>query len=157
MKVKSYATRIESGYRLYVAETGTMYNIDGRKALLTPDAVASFATTELHLHECAEEYVYVLCLNTNHKLIGLFEVSHGNANKSFLPIRETMQKALLLNASAIILLHNHPSGTPTPSENDIDATNKIAIACNLLEITCADHIIISSETNHYSFRDNGKL
>ena len=76
----------------------------------------------IRIHENAEEYMHMLCLNTKNRVIGVFEISHGTVNASIVGTREIFQKALLANAVSIILMHNHPSGDPTPSREDIKDT-----------------------------------
>jgi DNA repair protein RadC len=94
-------------------------------------------------------------MNTKNKVIGVFEISHGNVNSSVLGTREVFQKALLANAVSIILMHNHPSGDPTPSRQDIEVTKKVAEAGNLIGIELLDHIIIGD--SYTSLKEKGYL
>ena len=66
--------------------------------------------------------------------------------------RRIIKEALLTNASAIILFHNHPSGTPAPSVADINETNKLRKACDIFDISLLDHIILTDES-YYSFAE----
>ena len=70
--------------------------------------------------------------------------------------REIAKRALELNASALILVHNHPSGDPTPSQSDIDMTGQIDLACGALGLTLHDHLIIG-KSREVSFRAEGLL
>ena len=70
--------------------------------------------------------------------------------------REIAKRALELNASALILVHNHPSGDPTPSQSDIDMTTQVQRACQALDLTLHDHLIIGKE-RELSFRAQGYL
>ena len=83
-------------------------------------------------------------LNTKTKLIGETDISKGTVNASLISPRELFIEALNCGAVSIVLLHNHPSGDPTPSESDILLTKRIKDAGDLIGITLLDHIIIGN-------------
>ena len=85
-----------------------------------------------------------LMLNTKSKLIGETDISKGTVNASLVSPRELFIEALEKNAVSIILMHNHPSGDPTPSKNDILLTKRVTDAGNLIGIELLDHIIIGN-------------
>ena len=89
-----------------------------------------------------EEHVYMFCLNAGGKVIAMHEVSHGMLSSAPVSVRAIFSRALINNAAAIILAHNHPSGDPAPSDEDIAVTNKIKSAGDLMEIRLVDHIIL---------------
>ena len=70
--------------------------------------------------------------------------------------REVIKRALMLNASALLLIHNHPSGDPTPSEADLDMTNAIQKGCEVLGLTLHDHFIVGAGTE-LSLRGLGRI
>ena len=117
----------------------------------SPENVYKLATKTLNLLEAAEEYVYLITLNNKNKLTGLFEVSHGTVNSSILSPREIYIRALLLGATNIIIFHNHPSGDPEPSKEDIRVTKRLKAAGELLGVELIDHIIVGNY--YYSFRE----
>ena len=117
----------------------------------SPENVYKLATKTLNLLEAAEEYVYLITLNNKNKLTGLFEVSHGTVNSSILSPREIYIRALLLGATNIIIFHNHPSGDPEPSKEDIRATKRLKAAGELLGVELLDHLIVGDK--YYSFRE----
>lgn len=121
-----------------------------RPTLSTYDAVLDYAA----LHPV--ETFHVLYLNKKNNLI--HHEHHATGVVDHVPVypRTIIHNALNHNASAIILVHNHPSGDPTPSQADKDMTNFIHQACDLLGIALHDHIIATPRTN-YSFRANGLL
>ena len=123
------------------------------KSFYSPEAVVELSKDSLLLHRYPEEHMYMFCLNTRCKLICIFEVSSGDVNTSIFDKRGILQKALLANAVTIILVHNHPSGDPTPSSNDISITKDFRQACELIGIELADHIIIGE--TYYSFKEGG--
>jgi DNA repair protein RadC len=98
----------------------------------------------------------VLFLNHKHILIADEVLQRGTVDHTPVYPREILKRALELSASAIILLHNHPSGDPTPSKADIDMTRKVIEAASAVNITVHDHIIVS-ETGTYSFKSYGLI
>ena len=98
----------------------------------------------------------VLFLNHRHALIADEVMQRGTINHTPVYPREIVKRALELSASAIILLHNHPSGDPTPSKADIDITKKIIEAAATVSVTVHDHVIIA-QTGHYSFKSFGLI
>lgn len=141
MKVNSYKSFLNDQGNPYL-EPVQVYKVDGRKVYTSPEAIAEFVYSALKLDRCADEYTYCLCLDAKGHLIGLFEVGHGTVIASPLSPREVFQKALLLGAVSIILTHNHPSGDPTPSPEDVAVTNKVNEAGKLVDIPLTDHVIV---------------
>ncbi|HEY4414938.1 MAG TPA: DNA repair protein RadC [Verrucomicrobiae bacterium] len=92
------------------------------------------------------ETLQVLLLNTRHKLIRIDEVSDGTLDTILVHPREVFKGAISANAAAIVLVHNHPSGDPTPSDADIKVTRDLIRAGQLLKIEVIDHIIIGRPT-----------
>ena len=90
----------------------------------------------------------LLLLNTKTRLIGESNISKGTVNASLVSPRELFVEALQKNAVSIILLHNHPSGDPTPSREDILVTKRVAQAGKMIGVELLDHIIIGN--NCYS-------
>jgi DNA repair protein RadC len=103
-----------------------------------------------------KEEAKLLLLNTANIVLGVFELSKGGISGTVVDIRIILGVALKSNASAIILIHNHPSGNIQPSNPDLIITNKLKQACDLLELKLLDHLIISKE-GYYSFTDSGIL
>ncbi len=102
------------------------------------------------------EHMYALYLNNSNKITGYYLLSIGGITGTLVDIRVTFQAALLSNAVAMILVHNHPSGTLKPSSADKAITKKIANAGEMLDIKLLDHLIIT-EDNYYSFADENAL
>ena len=102
------------------------------------------------------ERVRVLYLDTKNRLILDDQLSDGTLDEATIHPREVVKKALDLGASALILVHNHPSGSPEPSRADVQITNKIAEAGRLLGITVHDHVIIGKE-GHVSLKAKGLI
>ncbi len=108
------------------------------------------------------ESVRVICLNTKHMVLGVDEVTRGTLNESLIHAREVFRPALARQAYAIVLVHNHPSGNPQPSDADLRATRQMKQAGDVLQIELLDHIILGAphngqEKNYFSFKDEGLL
>ena len=102
------------------------------------------------------ERVRVLYLNSQNMLIHDEHVGDGSIDEAAIHPREVIRRALDIGASALILVHNHPSGKPEPSRADIDVTNRIAEAGRLLGIVVHDHVIIGRQ-GHVSLRSKGLI
>lgn len=138
-----------------VKESASNYDVSN-ESLTNPLIVAKLLNEIFNLENQTDEHFVMLCLNTKNKIIGAFEICIGTINTSLVNIRGIMQRALLCNASRIMIAHNHPSGEPNPSKEDKDTTKKIKQACELMGITLLDHIIIG-EQDMFSFKAEGLL
>ena len=99
------------------------------------------------------EESWVLFLTADNRLLCKEMITKGTLTSTPLDARTILRRALLNNAAAIILTHNHPSGNPTPRNSDIKMTSDIKEACHLMSITLVDHLIISTDS-YFSFADN---
>ncbi len=99
------------------------------------------------------EQFRILFLNKKNILLADELQSSGTVDQTSVYPREIVKRVLFYEATAIILVHNHPSGDPTPSKSDIDLTKQIADACAVINVIIHDHVIISS-TKFYSFKSN---
>jgi DNA repair protein RadC len=93
--------------------------------------------------KATKEKFIVIYLNGSHDIIGHDVVTLGLVNRTIVHPREVFRGAILLNACAVILAHNHPSGNMTPSDEDVDITNRMVDAGNIIGINVLDHLIIS--------------
>lgn len=94
-----------------------------------------------------QEQFVVACLDTKHRVQSVVVVTIGTLDASLVHPREVFKPAILEGSSAVILSHNHPSGNTTPSQEDIQVTNRLTEAGKLLGITVLDHIIHGDGTN----------
>ena len=83
-----------------------------------------------------------MLLDTRNRMVKLVEVYRGSLNSSLIRVSEVFKEAVRANAAAIIVVHNHPSGDPTPSPEDISVTHAIVQAGKLLDIEVLDHIVV---------------
>ena len=109
------------------------------------------------------ESVRVVCLNTKHKVLAVEEVTRGTLNESLFHPREAFRPALTRQAHAVILVHNHPSGDPQPSDADLHVTRQMKQAGELLRVELLDHVILGAPQkdgagrSYFSFKDGGLL
>ena len=127
---------------------------EDRPVIRSADDVASIMEPIVSL--LAEEHFYVLLLNTKNRVNGIHEVSVGSLNATVVHPREIFKAAILSNSAAVILVHNHPSGDPTPSPEDVALTKKLVEAGRVMDITVLDHVICG-EGKYASLRERGEL
>lgn len=120
----------------------------------SPTSIAEYYMEDMRHRQ--QEHMKLLMFNTKTKLLGETEVSKGTVNASLISPRELFIEALQKNAVSIILMHNHPSGDPSPSKEDILITKRIKSAGELIGIQLLDHIIIGDNC-YISFAQAGLL
>ena len=125
-----------------------------RQVISSWDAVLDYCHTTM-AHRETEQF-RVLFLDRKNVLIADEEQARGTVDHVPVYPREVVKRALELNASAVILVHNHPSGDPTPSDSDISMTRQVDEAARALGLTLHDHLIIGKSTE-LSFRSAGYL
>ncbi|PIC95708.1 DNA repair protein RadC [Sporosarcina sp. P26b] len=106
------------------------------------------------LGELDREYFVVMCLDVKNQPTAMNVCHIGSLNASLVHPREIMKSAILSNAASIIVLHNHPSGQPEPSPEDIDVTKRLVEAGSIMGIELLDHIVIGSDS-FVSLKDKG--
>ena len=121
----------------------------------SPAEVYQAALQLLALHEEPEEHFCIFCLNTKNKIVGVHTISIGSLNASIVHPREVFKAAMLNNAAAIICIHNHPSGDPKPSWEDIETTKRLVEAGEILGIRVLDHVIIGEQ--YLSIKEEGLM
>ncbi|TAJ31779.1 MAG: DNA repair protein RadC [Nitrospirae bacterium] len=137
-------------YRIsLVRETG--YPAPSR---LITDSLSAAAALRPLFEGLDREQFAVCCLDAKHAIIGVNIVSTGSLTLCIVHPREVFKPAILMNACALICVHNHPSGDPTPSQEDQVLTARLRTASDHLGITVLDHLILGDE-RIYSFADHG--
>lgn len=155
MRITTYKSYInESRLNYMVKESSTNY--PSMDSIHTPQDIAEIMRNVFHIHELAEETVYMVCLNTKGVPTAFFVIGKGTVNACYFSTREIFIQALLSSAVQIILCHNHPSGDVTPSEEDITITGTIKTAGILLNIPLNDHVIIGGY-HYFSFKEQGLI
>jgi DNA repair protein RadC len=118
-------------------------------ALSTPDAAAEFARELLAAHDDDREHFWAIFLNAQNGYTGHHLVSTGSLSASIVHPREVLGPALREGAAHLILVHNHPSGDPTPSKEDVSLTRQLVEGARLLGIRLHDHVIVGNGSGHW--------
>ena len=138
-----------------VKESGGRYDID--KQVSNPIKARDLFVEVLELDQRAEEVFAIATLDVHNKVTGVFEVSTGTLSSSLVAPREVFKRAILMNAAAILLGHNHPSTVPEPSSDDIQTTKKLVKSGKILGINVVDHIVIGDRDNYISMKEENLI
>ena len=128
-------TQVGRYYQVKCAESG--------KILRTIEQCGNYLVPYFYGRE--RETVFMLCLDAKCKVLCCKKVGEGSVNSANIPIRRLVELALGAKASTVVLAHNHPSGLAIPSADDIQTTHRVAAALGAVEITLADHIVVSRD------------
>lgn len=137
-KAAQIKAAVELGNR-FAASTPTEHPV-----IQSPEDAASLILYEMGALE--QEHLNVMLLDTRNRMVKLVEVYRGSLNSSLIRVSEVFKEAVRANAAAIIVIHNHPSGDPTPSQEDISVTRAIVQAGKLLDIEVLDHIVVGKNS-----------
>jgi DNA repair protein RadC len=145
-KTAQLKAALEIGRRLLLTSQ------ESRPQIRSPTDAAQLMLIEMsHLDQ---EHLRVLCLDTKNRVQKIQTVYVGSLNSSIVRVGEVFKEALRLNSAALIVVHNHPSGDPTPSPEDVLVTRQIVEAGQLLEIEVLDHLVIG-HGRFVSMRERG--
>ncbi len=147
-KATTLKAALELGKRLATADPVK------RPTVNSPQDVAQLLMEEMRYLD--QEYFKVVTLTTKNHVLGIGQVSVGLLNSSLVHPRECFKEAIRRNSNAIILVHNHPSGDPAPSREDIEVTKRMAQAGKILGIEVLDHVIIG-DNRYISLKERGIL
>lgn len=138
---------------ILVREKSPPYHV-GKPVGSSADAAQRFCPL---LADEAQEVFIAVTVDARHRYSGHYEVSRGSLTTSIVHPREVFKQAIMRNAAAILLVHNHPTGDPTPSDEDVAVTRRLVHAGELLGIRILDHIIVGEDGSYASFREKGLL
>lgn len=145
-KTAQLKAALEIGRRL------AMMGVEERIQIKSPSDVANLLQVEMsHLDQ---EHLRVICLDTKNKVQKILTVYVGSLNSAAVRVGEVFKEALKINSAAIIICHNHPSGDPTPSAEDVLMTRQVVEAGKLLDIDVLDHLVIG-QGRYVSLRERG--
>jgi DNA repair protein RadC len=149
-KINTYSLELDAEKHpvLKVRETFSYEN----ESVCSPQDAVNLVNNIFQLNKLAEEYVVMMALNVKGKILGIFEVSHGTVSCANCNTREIFIRALIVGASGMIILHNHPSGVSEPSKWDIDVAGKIKGAGKLMGVELLDFIIVG-DNGYLSFKE----
>ena len=147
-KAVTIAAALEMGRRRRGEEAQKITKISSSKSV--------FELLQPRLGELEHEEFWIVYMNNSNKVLHTAQLSKGGITGTLVDVRLVMKRALELGALALILAHNHPSGTLKPSAADKEITKKLSIAAQALDIKVLDHLIITQK-EYFSFADEGVL
>lgn len=115
-----------------------------------------FKIIKPHIAHLPHEEIWIVIMNQRNQVLKLFQASKGGWVSTLFDIKVVIKEAMLENATAIAICHNHPSGNHVPSPQDDAMTYKCAEACKLMDISMLDHLIVTPH-GYYSYADEGRL
>lgn len=131
----SLITQVGRYYQVKQSEPGRILN--------TIDQCGNYLVPYFYGREV--ETVFMLCLDAKCKVICCKKVGEGSVNSANIPVRRIVEMALAVNATTVVLAHNHPSGLAIPSADDVQTTLRVAKALDAVELILADHIVVSKD------------
>ena len=146
-----------------VYEASIQYRVTGthsHEALDTPQTIVDYMAGAFD-DSPLQEHFYVVCLNRKNRPMCRHRISSGTVCASLAHPREVFRTAVLATACAIVCIHNHPSGDPLPSQQDIAITRRLKEAARIMDIELVDHLILGrveddpAGKGYYSFRESG--
>ncbi len=140
---------------LEISRRASTWGCSRRPSISTAEDVVALCASQLRGLD--REHFWALSLNTKNQLVKTTEVSVGSLNASIVHPRELFKGAVRASAAALVVVHNHPSGDPTPSGADIQLTRRLVKAGDVLGIELLDHVIIGDGGEHTSLRDLGLM
>ena len=119
----------------------------------TPGDIAALVGAEME--QLVQEQLRVVLLNTKNRVVGQEVIYKGMVNSIDLRVAEVLRPAVVAGTPAFIVLHNHPSGDPTPSPEDMVCTRRLVDAAKLLDVAMLDHVVVCGPGNWVSMRERG--
>ena len=155
MRITNFRAVVDEDNRTVLVKENTR-NYLAHDSVNSPQKISDLMTDLYELDKQAVEYVYMVGLNSKCKVLGVYMVSKGTVNATILAPREIYMAALMMGAVNIVVVHNHPSGDCTPSNDDLSSTKRIKDAGNIIGINLTDHVIIGNARYH-SMKEAGTL
>ncbi len=140
---------------LELARRASAWHGAERPVVSTPEDVVRLCGVQLRGLD--REHFWALALNTKNQLLRTIEVSVGSLNASIVHPRELFKEAVRVSAASVVVVHNHPSGDPTPSGADIQLTRRLVRAGDVLGIDVLDHVVVGDGGAHASLRELGLM
>lgn len=139
-----------------VREPAHRYNLKTR-TIHGPEDADQAAREILKLDRQAQEVFAIFMLDTKNHITAVQEITRGSVNASIVHPREVFKAAVMANATSIICFHNHPSGNPNPSREDLSVTDRLIKAGHILDIPVLDHVIIGEPGSFVSLKERGMM
>ena len=149
-------SRIQVSFERVVLVKEKVRRYELPRKIESPEEAYEAIKTITNVQEEAQEVFGIFILNTKHKIVAVHEISRGTLNNSMVHPREVFKPAVLHNAAAIICFHNHPSGDPNPSQDDVTINSRLVEAGKIMGIEILDHIIIGDD-EYVSLKERGVM
>lgn len=143
-------------YSLRLKEEPESYQLN-QCVVNQPEDAAEVFCNILDLDKRPQETLAMITIDVKNQVTGIMEVSTGTLSSSAVHPRDVFQRAILQNAAGIIIAHNHPSGIPDASSQDIQLTQKLVQAGDIIGIDLLDHIIIGDKHNYISMQERDMM
>jgi DNA repair protein RadC len=140
---------------LEMSRRASAWGTSRRKTISTPEDVVELCWPQMRGVD--REHFWSIALNTKNQLVRMVEISIGSLNASIVHPRELFREAVRLSAASVVVVHNHPSGDPSPSGADIQLTRRLVKAGDVLGIEVLDHVIVGDGGEHSSLRELGLM
>ncbi len=158
MFITSYKATLQKNRLMALEPVRDYLCCDGDDLVKNTAAAAHVFVDCIRLHEEADEHMVVLCLNASGRVTGCFEMTSGSIMSVPFDVGGIMRKVLMMNCVSFIMAHNHPGGTNSPSSEDLDATERVKEAAEMLGLRLLDHFIIAGPMGDYiSLREEGYI
>lgn len=155
MRIVNYGIAMtESKQLMLIKESSTNYPVEQK--LQSPEKIFRLMHDVFNADNLPEEHLWLIALAATAKPVGFFEVSHGTVSSSLVDTKAVFSRLLLVGTSQFVLVHNHPSGDPNASQEDIKTTKKIQEAAKIMGYAMCDHIICGSD-GYFSFYEKGMM
>lgn len=149
MKINNYSVMLNENRVPYLKlDSSVEYQIESE--LNNSALIVKMVNNIFNLEYCAEEHLITIAMDTKWHVLGVFQTSHGEIAATEASARCILQRALLCGAATFIVVHNHPSGDCTPSQEDIKAAERLKEAGALMQIPMSDFIIVGNG-NYFSY------
>lgn len=152
MRVMKYSTRLDCDRKPYLVKEAAINYKPGTRFRFCPQMLADVVNGVFDAQNQTEEHLYLVCC-TGDSLRGVFEVSKGSTDLAIVDIPTIFRNVFLLGANSFALLHNHPGGGFTPSEEDLKTTKRVIESSKLLGVKFVDHIILGTHGAFESLAD----
>lgn len=152
MKTNKFVMMLNEKRELYLTTNGYA-NVRGVSTLDKPKLISEYVCGTYNADLQPVEKVWLICMDNKYKVTGSFEVSSGTIENALISPREVFRMALMANASNVAICHNHTSGDPTPSKQDMDVTKSLIKAGGILNLPLTDHIVVGANGQYFSFRE----
>lgn len=146
----------DTKYIYKVIEVNQIYRATRQERFKIKSPICVYDLIKRQIGNKASEEFIMVGLNTKNEVVCTYIVTRGSLNASIVHPREVFRTAIMNNCANIIVAHNHPSGDPTPSYEDVEVTKRLMDAGNILGIDVLDHLVIAGD-EYVSIRESGHL